>query len=307
MISPDDIGERRSDARTSHSPTTALVVAAVLILAVGFMSYREVLRSDLEKEYAQREERLMRLVGQGGAVPADPAAASGEAAPAPASATQAAPSGTVLYDAQGNPVFVGSDGVIQAAAAPPVPDPLAAAGAGIALPTPADPDIDRMRQSLEQARELGRRTEDRFNQIAAAPAAEPAYTGPLGQDGGGTEISSELPDFLRTAVENPPGGNPEIEAQLSRMRAQITSAPSLAKVLAYDNEWGVVTFDAGAAQGVKPDQRFAVRRGAEVIGWIRVEEVGSDQSVGTLVTRNRDSDTAVKPDAGDDLIDFELF
>jgi hypothetical protein len=26
-----------------------------------------------------------------------------------------------------------------------------------------------------------------------------------------------------------------------------------------------------------------------------------------LVTKNRDSDTALKPDVGDDLIDFELF
>jgi hypothetical protein len=292
MISPDDIGERR---QTNNTPTLALVVAAVLLLAVGGMSYREFVRSSMEKEFAAKEERLMRLVGQGG----DGADAVDGAAPAGAS-------GTVLYDAQGNPVYVGGDGVVQPAGAP----------SAASLPKPEDPDISRMSQSLEQARELGRITEERFNQIAASPAGlgAPAngggsfgYTGPAGDGAGGTEISSDLPDFLRIAVENPPGGNPEIEAQLSRMRAQVTSAPSLAKVVAYDNEWSLVTFNAGAAQGVRADQRFAVRRGAEVIGWIRVEEVGADQSVGTLVTRNRESDIAVKPELGDDLIDFELF
>ena len=91
------------------------------------------------------------------------------------------------------------------------------------------------------------------------------------------------------------------------MRAQVTSAPSLAKVTSYDKEWGIVTFDAGSVQGVKVDQRFAVRRGADILGWVKVNEVLEDEAVATLVTKNADSDTAVKPDVGDDLIDFELF
>lgn len=302
MISPDDIGERRQN---NNSPTIALVVAALLLLGIGLMSYREFVRSSVEKEFSEREERILRLIGKGAEEEEEEEV-------------------TVLYDAQGNPVYVGADGVVRTGGAPPpakAKPKAVAKGPGIDLPSPEDPDISRMEQSLDQARELGRITEDRFNRLAAGPGAAGdgrmggsergeggafGYIGPIGS-GGEAEISSELPDFLRMAVENPPGGNPEIEAQLSRMRAQVTSAPALAKVVAYDTEWGVVTFDAGAAQGVKTDQRFAVRRGAEVIGWIRVEEVGADQSVGTLVTRNRESDTAVKPELGDDLIDFELF
>jgi hypothetical protein len=68
-----------------------------------------------------------------------------------------------------------------------------------------------------------------------------------------------------------------------------------------------VTFDAGIGQGVRIDQRFAVRRGSEILGWVKVNEVLEDEAIATLVTKNADSDTAVKPDVGDDLIDFELF
>jgi len=91
------------------------------------------------------------------------------------------------------------------------------------------------------------------------------------------------------------------------MRSQVLAAASLGKVTSYDKDWGIVTFNAGAAQGVKKDQRFAVRRGSEVLGWVKVDQVEEDQSIAVLVTKNRESDTAVKPDVGDDLIDFELF
>ncbi len=316
MIGPDDIGERR---QTSHTPSIALGLAAVLLLVVGALSYRDFVRSSLEKEYAEKEARLMQLHGvapppAGGVpAPAQPAGPIQTSAPQAAGQAQAAAApapGTVLYDAQGNPVYLGGN----------VPYPQTAGQqAEAGLPAPEDPEIGAMRQSLAQARELGRLTEQRYNQLAAAPdpsAREAAaideagvgYTGPeSGAGTGAAQISAELPDFLRIAVENPPGGNPEIEATLERMRAQVVAAPSLAKVIDYDTEWGVVTFDAGAKQGVRPDQRFAVRRGGDVIGWIRVEEVEEDQAVGTLTTRNRDSDTAVKPGVGDDLIDFELF
>ena len=91
------------------------------------------------------------------------------------------------------------------------------------------------------------------------------------------------------------------------MRDQVRAAPSLAKVTSYNKDWGIVTFNAGAGQGVKVDQRFAVRRGSDILGWIKVDQVEADQSIAVLVTKNRDSDTSVKPDVGDDLIDFELF
>jgi hypothetical protein len=307
MIGPDDFGDRRS---ANHTPTIALSIAAVLLLVVGAMSYRESVRSSLEKEYAEKEARLMQRQGLAPLPAAPPAAA-------PAAATaQGVATGTVLYDAQGNPVYLTGlpPAAAQAPVAPvaPVPDALTSAAlqqAETTLPTPEDPDIARFQQSLDQARQQGQLTDQRFNQIAggAAPAAA-SVPGTNSDTGAGTSaISAELPDFLRDAVNNPPGGSPEMDARLDRMRSQILAAASLGKVTSYDKDWGIVTFNAGAAQGVKKDQRFAVRRGSEVLGWVKVDQVEEDQSIAVLVTKNRESDTALKPDVGDDLIDFELF
>jgi len=239
--------------------------------------------------------------------------AGNAAQPAPGPASTATPAdappqaaGTILYDAQGNPVFVpGATG--GAGAYPQAEGQQTEAG----LPAPEDPEIGRMQASIEQAREQSRLTDQRYNQLAGnsdplaneASAVADARAG----SGGSAAITSELPDFLRDAVENPPGGNPEVEARLDRMRAQVISAPSLGKVTSYDKDWGVVTFNAGAVQGVKIDQRFAVRRGGDILGWVKVDQVEEGQSIAVLVTKNRDSDTAMKPDVGDDLIDFELF
>ncbi|MEQ1841821.1 MAG: hypothetical protein ABL994_15560, partial [Verrucomicrobiales bacterium] len=178
------------------------------------------------------------------------------------------------------------------------------------LPVPNDPQIDNIRQTLDQAREQGRKTEERYNELAGNANQAPAAVTPTGATPAPqaeTQISAELPDFLREAVQAPPGGNPEVEARLQKMRDQVRSAPSLAKVTSYNKDWGIVTFNAGTGQGVKVDQRFAVRRGSEILGWIKVDQVDVDQSIAVLVTKNRDSDTSVKPDVGDDLIDFELF
>lgn len=306
MIEPDVIGERKS---TNHMPTIALVLAAVLLLVVGGLSYRDSVRSNLEKEFAEREARLMQRLG----LPTDPVA--GPANPAPA-APAVAPGTTVLYDAQGNPVYL--SGTQPVAANNPAPVAPAANPEGLrvesTLPAPEDPDITRMAQTLAQARQQGAATEQRFNQLAgsgdplAAEADAIAAAGAAaGAAGGNATITSELPEFLRVAVENPPGGNPEIEARLSRVRSQVTAAPSLGKVTSYDKDWGIVTFNAGSGQGVKIDQRFAVRRGSEILGWVKVNEVLEDEAIATLVTKNADIEAAVKPDIGDDLIDFELF
>lgn len=293
MIGPDDLGGRRP---TSHTPSIALAVVATLLLVVGAFSYRDYVRSSLEKEYAEKEDRLMQRLGLSPAESASPAAP-----PTPNTAPR--PAGKVLYDAQGNPIY------LTEAAPGNVATPLAPAAvreAEATLPTPEDPEIASLRESLDQAREQSRQTERRYNQLAANPPGSPAPA-PTTDGGGQAEITAELPDFLRNAVVNPPGGNPEIEAQLSRMRNQIRNAPSLAKVTSYDSEWGLVTFDAGSAQGVRVDQRFAVRRGSDVLGWVKVNEVTEDQAIATMVTRNAMSETATKPEVGDDLIDFELF
>jgi len=321
MMGPDEISERR---QVNHTPTIALSIAAILLLIVGALSYRDFVRTSLEKEFAEKEARLMQRQGYyGNITPAQQALPQGVQGqtfiqngipvnaqgiplnqqggyPAGASVGFQPPAQNVQYDAQGNLV----------ASAPAIPQGYEETGT---LPLPIDPALNNIRTSLDQAREQSRLTEQRYNQLsgnvdsqareAAAMAANTANTAAAGS----TAITEELPDFLREAVENPPGGNPGVEERLNRMRQQVSAAPSLGKVTSYDKDWGVVTFNAGAGQGVKVAQRFAVRRGSDILGWIKVDEVQDDQSIAVLVTKNRESDTSAKPEVGDDLIDFELF
>lgn len=315
MMGPDDIGERR---QVNHTPTIAISIAAILFLIVAALSYRDFVRNSLEKEFAEKEARLMqRQGGYGNVAPAQQAPQNGQAMQGQVymqngiavdargipvnqqGGFQPSPQNT-QYDAQGNPL----------AAAPAIPPGYQETGT---LPVPNDPELANIRASLDQAREQTRLTEQRYNQLsgnvdsqareAAAMAENTANTAAAGS----TAITEELPDFLRNALENPPGGNPEVEQRLDRMRQQVAAAPSLGKVTSYDKDWGIVIFNAGAGQGVKVSQRFAVRRGSDILGWIKVDEVQDDQSIAVLVTKNRESDTAAKPEVGDDLIDFELF
>ncbi len=137
-----------------------------------------------------------------------------------------------------------------------------------------------MQQSLDQARQQGAATEQRFNQLAGSGDPLAAEAGAISAAGANAPgRGGQCHDHFRIARFPPrcrgesPGGNPEIEARLARVRSQVTSAPSLGKVTGYDKDWGIVTFNAGAGQGVKVDQRFAVRRGSEILGWVKVNEV----------------------------------
>jgi len=343
-MGPDDFGERK---QRNHAPTIALVIAAVLLLVVGAMSYMDFVETKYQKKFAEKEQRLMENQGQvpdqmtqgaAGRQPSTPGgqqnaanpnvqtsggAAAGQAADGQSSAG-AQPRGQASSNSLGQGRGQSSDRL----------DPSVARSASDAqqsLPTPEDPEVGAFRQSLEQAREQSRRTEERYRQItgdADAPAggsgqgsagttqAGNAGSGNSGSpqgsvagnaSGSGGEGEGEMPNFLREAVSNPPGGDPEVEKRLERLRQQVRRAPSLAKVTGYDKNWGIVTFDAGVGQGVKKNQRFAVRRGDDIVGWVKVDEVNENSSIAILVTKNRNSDTAAKPAVGDDLIDFELF
>ncbi|HRQ91003.1 MAG TPA: hypothetical protein PLA50_19595, partial [Bacteroidia bacterium] len=139
MIEPDDFGEQRT---ANHMPTIALSIAAVLLLVVGGMSYRESVRSSLEKQYEEKEARLLQRHGIAVPAPADQAPAA-NANPTGQAAAQPLPAGTVLYDAQGNPVYV--TGAAESTYAQNV-----GAQTEASLPAPLDPDVLRMQQSLEQ-------------------------------------------------------------------------------------------------------------------------------------------------------------
>ena len=294
MMDHEDLGERR---QVNHTPTIALGIAALLLLIVGAMSYRDFVRTSYEKEYAEKERQLLARHGY-------------QVAPFTTNGQQAIqgqmPNLQQPQQVQGNPVQQQvQQSQPQVQQAPAVNPALVQNAANMqiesSLPQPVDPEIDSIRNSLEQVREQSRRTEEQFLDITGNMESRLDAGTSQAQ-----EITEELPDFLRDAVENPPGGNPEVEERLARMRDQVIQAPSLARVTGFDNDWGVVTFNAGATQNVRKDQRFAVRRGADILGWIKVDEVQENQSIAVLVT-NRDNETVQKPEVGDDLIDFELF
>lgn len=291
MIGNDDIGESR---QVNHTPAIALGVAAVLLLIVGALSYSVYVEDKFEEEYAEKERQLLMRHGYPvNTYPGTQPAVAPGYYPPQRNQNQVAQQGNQSAPSGGTTAPASNPALAQTAAQMNIES---------GLPTPQDPEIASIQNSLNQVREQAKRTDQRYRDITSdvdTLANEAANSA--------AEITEELPDFLREAVQDPPGGNPELEARLSRMRDQVMRAPSLAKVTGYDKDWGIVTFDAGAAQNVKKDQRFAVRRGAEILGWIKVDEVQANQSIAVLVTKNASSDTAAKPEVGDDLIDFELF
>ena len=282
MMALEEIGDKQS---VNHTPTIALTVAAVLLLIVGALSYRDYVRNSLEKEYAEKEAIMMARHGYG---------------------AQSQQQGTVPLQNNFQQMQPNQQMPVQSVPQNQVNPNLnnailarQAADMGIenSFPQPADPEISRFQDSLEQAREQALRTEKQYSELVSEANAR----------AGEAAVTSELPEFLREATANPPGGNPSEQASMEVMRNKIRSAPLLAQVTGYDRDWGIVTFNAGASQGVKKDQRFAVRRGDIILGWVKVDEVQENSSVAILVTKNRNIDMAEKPAAGDDLIDFELF
>ena len=296
MMAPEEIGEKKS---VNHTPTIALTVAAVLLLIVGALSYRDYVRNSLEKEYAEKERMMMARHGY---------------AVQPTPGQQVPPQQQADVQFQNNyvPAQPGQPGqqmpVQQNQVNPGVNNAMIAqqaANMGVenSLPQAADPEIQAISSSLQQIREQSERTEQQYNDLVSGVDARVNQAVAAANE----PITSELPDFLREAVADPPGGNPSVQANMEKMRDKVRAAPSLARVTGYDRDWGIVTFNAGAGQGVKKDQRFAVRRGDIILGWVKVDEVQATSSIAVLVTRNKNIDTAEKPAAGDDLINFELF
>lgn len=306
-MGPEDFGETK---KVNHTPTIALALAAVLLLIVGAMSWSDFQRKKLEKEFAEKESQMMQRFGYGNSMnPQQPMMQGQQPGYAPPGGYPGAVNGQgfqqqqapVAPQQQPQQQFAQpsqpSPGLLQSAAEMQVES---------SLPRPVDPEIAQIQDSLDQARQQTQRTDQRYRDLTG-DVDEKAMEAAEAERRGIGDLNTELPDFLKNAVENPPGGNPEVEERLARMREQVRNAPSLATVTSFDSEWGVVTFNAGSKQLVKPEQRFAVRRGTDILGWVKVDQVEENESIAVLVTKNRDSDTARKPEVGDDLIDFELF
>jgi hypothetical protein len=298
MMGNEDFGESR---QVNHTPAIALGVAAVLLLIVGAMSYRDSVRSSMEREYAEKERQLLMRHGY----PVNPYPNMQQPLQ-----SQYAPNG---YPQQGQLPQQGQQPAYQNQFPqqnyPQQPQNNQAIARNAAnmnvesnLPAPNDPEIAAIENSLDQVREQERLTEQRYRDITSG-----VDTLAREADVAASEITEELPDFLRNAVESPPGGNPLEEAELARMRERVKVAPTLASVTSVNLEFGFITFNAGMTQNVRKDQKYAIRRSGEIVGWVRVDEVQENDSVAMLESEHNEATIEVKPEVGDDLIPFDSF
>lgn len=299
------MGERR---QVNHTPAIALGIAAVLLLIVGAMSYSDFVESEFEKEYKEKERQL--LLRNGYQVAPIPNMQNQLQQPYPQNG---------LYPQQPQQQVANQVPQQPLQQQAPVNQQLAQNNGGLAqnaanlnvesaLPIPNDPEIDAIRNSLDQVRKQEEQTEQRYRDLSDGVdiLAENAKN-QLDNTGGIGDLSTDLPNFLRNAVENPPGGNPEIEAEMARMRERVTRAPTLAQVTSVDMKFGFVTFNAGVSQQVAVEQRYAIRRSGEIVGWVRVEEVHPNEAIAKLESEHDESTTSVRPAVGDDLIPFQAF
>lgn len=302
------MGERR---QVNHTPAIALGIAAVLLLIVGAMSYSDYVESEFEEEYKEKERQLLLRNGyqvapipnmqnqlqqpypQNGLYPQQPQQPQQQVA-------NQVPQQPLQQQAPVNQQLAQNNGGLAQNAAN--------LNVESALPIPNDPEIDAIRNSLDQVRKQEEQTEQRYRDLSDGVdiLAENAKN-QLDNTGGIGDLSTDLPNFLRNAVENPPGGNPEIEAEMARMRERVTRAPTLAQVTSVDMKFGFVTFNAGVSQQVAVEQRYAIRRSGEIVGWVRVEEVHPNEAIAKLESEHDESTTSVRPAVGDDLIPFEAF
>lgn len=298
----EDFGESR---QVNHTPAIALGVAAVLLLIVGAMSYRDSVRSSMEREYAEKERQLLMRHGY----PVNPYPNMQQPLQQPQYAQNGYPQqGQQLPQGQQfqQPAYQNQFPQQNYPQQPQNNQAIAQNAANMNvesnLPAPNDPEIAAIENSLDQVREQERLTEQRYRDITSgvdtlAREAEAAAT----------EITEELPEFLRNAVESPPGGNPLEQAEMARMRERVKAAPSLASVTSVNLEFGFVTFNAGMTQNVQKDQKYAIRRSGEIVGWVRVDEVQENESVAMLESEHNEATISVKPAVGDDLIPFDSF
>ncbi|MEM9018343.1 MAG: hypothetical protein AAGC68_15115, partial [Verrucomicrobiota bacterium] len=202
MMGNDEMGAVR---QVNHTPAIALGIAALLLLVVGALSYRDFVRTSLEKEFAEKERQLLSqqgiqmspyATGQQPAYQQQPVANQPSVAPG---------NGALL-----NPAVSGSVPGSYPQAAAPAPQSFQAQpgynqqvsqSAGQMqiesnLPVPNDPGLESIRDSLEEARIQSERTEQQYREITGNIDSIARQTSEANE-----EITAELPEFLREAVQ----------------------------------------------------------------------------------------------------------
>lgn len=116
--------------------------------------------------------------------------------------------------------------------------------------------------------------------VATIPVAAPAVSAPAGS---------------APAVPAPPA--PVVETPLMRV---IKNATSLGSLTSVDAENGFVTLNAGSKNQLKTGQNFHLRRGASIVGMIKISLVESAEAAADLDVKSVPA--GVKVQVGDEVI-----
>ncbi len=291
----------------------ALIVAGLVLLVVGGNSYNNYLKAQYEKEYGvlakDREVAEMDAGGNsagqsnrlGQEDDGDMVTSTLDPGNAlPSTGSQTAPLSSPYPPAGGSQPDYRTGGATGAR-------PTSAAAVAS-----SDPEIAQLQARLEAAEQENLLYQQKMEQLKSGqPAGNPGAAGTalsnpgslrevMGQKGPAGAEASLFPGQAETSGGGQAGATAEFEKQ-------IKAAAPVGKVTAFNAQWGFVQIDSGKDRNIKEGSKFAVRRGASIVGYVKVTEVNDKSSIAELTSRNKYSETARKPQAGDDLITWPLF
>jgi hypothetical protein len=319
--------ERATSEREYRSPifslffTRALLVLCVLLLGfiIGFNVNEKQTYYSQERFLLRQEERLLAdkmlqdqeqllLQQKSQVVASAPGYQPTVGVPSPATAQQAyqqpvqvQPQPNYAAQPQPNPTAPYQPAPVPAQIEPATPrQPLSSANA----------DLDRQLAAIREEREfIGKQFADMSLNNGGGPKAPPIQPQPaqpaqaqqpgVAPEADGSNSSAFLigPEQIQLEEKKP----------VSAAEQRIIDAPAVAKVVKYDADWLFVVLDGGSTRNIVSDQKFAVRRGGELICIVQVDEVDIDHSTADLIGPVRHKPDAPKPQEGDDVIGYPLF
>jgi hypothetical protein len=127
-----------------------------------------------------------------------------------------------------------------------------------------------------------------------APAAGPASP-VIGANAGktGREALANSGHVGPAALDSQP-------SQLTPWQRKVLSAPAIGKVTEFQKQYGFVVITAGANKKLEKGMTFALRRGAAVIGRIKISDVEDKSAIGDLDVRSVPA--GVEVEKGDEAI-----
>lgn len=151
--------------------------------------------------------------------------------------------------------------------------------------------------------------------VASVAADSPPIAGPGPEDSTtaipaspGTidvgKISSEGVRQNKGESPTTPPTVPDMKA-MADLANMIAAAPSIGKVTQYLQKLNVIAVNCGSESNLKEDQKLSIRRGKDIVGYLKITEVHPDFAFGELTSDNR-SGEGVQPKVGDDIITFNI-